>query len=87
MSANPPKENNKTVFWFPISRVVPVARLETTNLWRNVPTNTYFDISWLRESEGINMNELLKKIYKEVLVYEHDVVKTNEWESFEVAYF
>ena len=24
------------------------------------------------------MNELLKKIYKEVLVYEHDVVKTNK---------
>ena len=78
MSANPSKENNKTVFWFPISGVVPVARLETTNLWRNVPTNTYFDISWLRESEDINMNELLKKIYKEVLVYEHDVVKTNK---------
>ena len=77
MSANPSKENNKTVFLFPISGVVPVAWLETTNLWRNVPTNTYFNISWLRESEGITMNDLLTKIYDNVLVYERDVVKNN----------
>ena len=30
------------------------------------------------------MNELLKKIYKEVLVYEHDVVKTNKQADEEI---
>lgn len=77
MSANPSEENNKAVFWLPVRGVVPVAGLETVNLQSNVPVDTHFNISWLRESEGITMKDLLKKIYNDVLVYESDVVKIN----------